>query len=159
LSQPDDVPDPTNRTVKLFWCDKRGQFKDCSGKINVGTNPVIGSPPTSPVAKALKTKFVGYEFSVPILANQSVSKFWFEVTDATNSTPVVHDNGGKGYVIQQDEIIYVPWLSTKEFTPGPNGSPVLLANNYTFVAGVSGTFSILVPCVRLINFNTGPKRK
>jgi len=89
------------------------------------------------VATALKTKFIGYEFAVPILANQSVSKFWFEVDDGTGSTPVVHDNGGKGYVFQQDEIIYVPWLSTKGVTPNVNGT---LGNSYTIVAGVSGSF-------------------
>jgi len=91
------------------------------------------------VAKAKKTKFLGYEFAVPIFANQSVSKFWFEVNEGNGSAPVVYDNGGKGYVIPQDEVIYVPWLSTKQFTSDGTG---LVSNGFTIVAGVSGFSSI-----------------
>jgi hypothetical protein len=46
-------------------------------------------PSITPVAKVAKTKFVRYEFAVPILANQSFSKFWFEFSDANSSTPVI----------------------------------------------------------------------
>jgi hypothetical protein len=67
--------------IKLLWCDKRGEFKDCSGQINVGANPIVGTPPTLPVAEAKKTKFLGYGFAVPTFANQSVSKFWFAVNE------------------------------------------------------------------------------
>ncbi|KIM38450.1 hypothetical protein M413DRAFT_241815 [Hebeloma cylindrosporum] len=133
LSHADDVPDPTNRTVNLLWCDKRGENKDCSGKINVATNPVVGTPPTSPLAKAKKTKFLGYDFAVPILANQSVSKFWFEVNEGNGSAPIVHDNGGDGYIFPQDEVIYVPWLSTRAFKADGAG---LVSNGFTIVAGI-----------------------
>jgi len=89
------------------------------------------------VAKAKKTKFLGYDFAVPIFANQSVSKFWFEVNEGNESAPIVYDNGGKGYVFQQDEVIYVPWLSTKHLTSDGTG---LVSNGFTIVAGVSGGF-------------------
>ena len=91
------------------------------------------------MAKAKKTKFLGYEFAVPIFANQSVSKFWFEVSEGNGSALIVYDNGGKGYVIPQDEVIYVPWLSTKQFASDGTG---LVSNGFTIVAGVSGFSSI-----------------
>ena len=89
------------------------------------------------MAKAKKTKFLGYDFAVPILANQSVSKFWFEVNEGNGAAPVVYDNSGKGYVFPQDEVIYVPWLSTKHFTADGAG---LVSNGFSIVAGVSGFF-------------------
>ena len=91
------------------------------------------------MAKAKKTKFLGYDFAVPIFANQSVSKFWFEVNEGNGSALIVYDNGGKGYVIPQDEVIYVPWLSTKQFASDGTG---LVSNGFTIVAGVSGFSSI-----------------
>lgn len=90
----------------------------------------------------MKIKFFGYDFAVPIFANQSVSKFWFEVNEGNGSAPIIYDNGGNGYVIPQDEVIYVPWLSTKQFTADSTG---LVSNSFTIVAGVSEVFSILKP--------------
>jgi hypothetical protein len=63
----------------------------------------------------MKTKFLG-DFAVPIFANQSVSEFWFEVNEENGSAPIGYDDSGKGYIFPQDEVIYVPWLSTKQFT-------------------------------------------
>ena len=62
----------------------------CSGVISEGiqglfwkhgTNLIFGTPPTFLVAKAKKAQFLGYQFAVPIFANQSVSKFWFEFNE------------------------------------------------------------------------------
>ena len=62
----------------------------CSGVISEGiqglfwkhgTNLIVGTPPTFPVAKTKKAQFLGYQFAVPIFANQSVSKFWFEFNE------------------------------------------------------------------------------
>jgi hypothetical protein len=115
-----------------------GRFlKDFSGKIKVRRNPVVGIMPTSPAAKAKKTKFLGYDFAVPIFTNQSVSKLWFEVNEENGSAPIVYDNDGQGYIIPQGEVIYVPWLSTKHFTSDGTG---LVSNGFTIVAGVSWFF-------------------
>jgi len=43
---------------------------------------------------------------VPIDPSASISNFWFEASDGT-----VYNNGGKGYVIDQDQVLFVPALS------------------------------------------------
>lgn len=73
----------------------RGEFKDCFGKINVGTSPIVGAPPT----------FLGYNVAVAVSANHSVSRFWLEFNEGKGSAPIVHDNGGKCCVIPQHEVI------------------------------------------------------
>ena len=130
-------PIPRTGRLNCSGGDKRGEFKNCSRKINIGTNSVVGTPPTSPVAKA-KIRFLGYEFAVPIFANRSVSQF--EVNEGNESAPIVYDNDGKGYVIPQGEVIYLPWLSTEQFTSDGTG---LVSNGFTVVAGVNGFYSIL----------------
>ncbi|KDR70797.1 hypothetical protein GALMADRAFT_102888 [Galerina marginata CBS 339.88] len=108
LSQPttSNASTPTNRQVKLFWCDKRGQLKDCANTTNVASSPANPSVEVSPLTESQKTTFIAYQFSVPILANRSVSKFWFQVDEGDGSAPIIHDNAGHGYILPQDEIIY-----------------------------------------------------
>ena len=43
---------------------------------------------------------------MPIDPSASISNFWFEASDGT-----VYNNGGKGYVIDQDQVLFVPALS------------------------------------------------
>ncbi len=81
----------------------------------------------SPISDALDTHFSTYEFRAP-LTNASVSNFWFEVTDLTTQETVVQNNGGGGYVIEQDTLIYSPDLSTTS----QDGD----TTNYNLVAGV-----------------------
>ena len=107
----------------------------------MASRPACGSFPSTTVTRRLGVDLLKYEFAVPIRASESVGKFWFEVDEGGGSTPVVLDNGDGGYVLEADEIIYVPWFSTVRAN-GPNPDP--LSFDLTFVAGVgTSLFSIL----------------
>ncbi|KAE9393314.1 heme peroxidase [Gymnopus androsaceus JB14] len=43
-----------------------------------------------------------YLFNATINSTSSISKFWFEINNNDGSDPVVVDNGGSGFVIEQD---------------------------------------------------------
>ena len=118
------LPPNSNTTkpmsVKLFWCDKRGEFADCAQNMaTVATEFKLLPRSGSPLANTMSLVMQGYEFAVPIYANQSVSKFWFEVDDYNgNGTNMVkYDNDGKGYVLPQDVVIFNPYLSTQKYSP------------------------------------------
>jgi len=108
--------------------------------MNIASRPACGSFPSTTVTRRLGVDLLKYDFAVPIVASESVGKFWFEVDEGDGSTPVVLDNGDGGYVLEADEIIYVPWFSTVRAN-GPNPEP--LSFDLTFVAGV-GTFYFIL---------------
>jgi hypothetical protein len=119
----------------MLWCNKRGESKDCSGgRINRATRPACGSFPSTAVTRRLGVDLLRYEFAAPILARESVGKFWFEVDEGDGSTPMVLVNGDGGYVLETDEIIYVPWFSTVKANGQNPQSPSF---DLIFVAGVS----------------------
>ena len=99
--------------MKILWCNKRGEFRDCSGgRINIASRSACGSFPSTTVTRRLEVDLLKYEFAAPILARKSVGKFWFEVDKGDGSTSMILHNGDGGYVSETDEIIYVPWFST-----------------------------------------------
>lgn len=116
--------------MTLFWCDRRGANADCAGNnTNSATGPSISFLGIqSPIANSLDTHFSTFEFRAPI-TDASVSKFWFEVADLNGGGTVVQDNGGNGFVVDQDTLIFAPALSTIQ-----TGSTL----TYKIVAGVSG---------------------
>jgi len=64
------------------------------------------------VIQNLGISFLTYNFVVPIDAAQSISKFWFEVDEKDGSKVTPYTNGGSDYVIDQDQVFFVPMLST-----------------------------------------------
>lgn len=52
--------------------------------------------------------FTHHRFVVPINEAESISMFWFTIDEGDGTKPTVHDNGGGGYPVQQDSILYVP---------------------------------------------------
>jgi len=130
--------DPTKpMSVKLYWCDKRGEFANCAhNTATVATEYRFWQPgssgPPNPLAQRMSLVMQGYEFAVPIHANQSVSKFWFEVNGNGNGAHTAkYDNGGKGYVLPQDVVIFTPFLSNQTST----------STEFFLVAGVSASRS------------------
>ncbi|KDR77718.1 hypothetical protein GALMADRAFT_95393 [Galerina marginata CBS 339.88] len=122
--------------VQMFWCDSRGVFKNCNRVTNVASLPFLDEPSTSPLTDSLNIQLVLYRFKVQISASRSVSKFWFEIDGA------IHNNGGNGYPIGQDEIIFVPSLGSvdpKFLQPDPANPSEFLPRNYNLVFGVSVT--------------------
>ncbi|KAF8185395.1 heme peroxidase [Pholiota molesta] len=134
LSRSADKPVPEGRTISLFWCDRRGQFQDCAGdsaKVAsnfTATGALVSSPLLVPANIALDT----YGISVPITANQSIGKFWFVLDDHDGSGPQTLDNGGDGYLFQQDGVISVYELGSSTVI----GAGSLQKQNFTFVTGI-----------------------
>jgi hypothetical protein len=103
-----------NRNVTMLWCDKRGDNANCVGKKTsaaLSLSKLAEDPNISPVTQDLGFSFINYNFVVPIASNASISKFWFQVDEKDGSTATTYDNGGSGYVIDQDNVLFVPTLS------------------------------------------------
>ncbi|KAH6908314.1 heme peroxidase, partial [Coprinopsis sp. MPI-PUGE-AT-0042] len=104
---------PRTRVVTMFWCDRYGPNKDCeeSSRTSVFVKKLAEDPNISPVTMNQGWMFNSYDFVVPINATQSVSKFWFEVDEKDGSRATVYNNEGADYVVDQDEILFMPMLS------------------------------------------------
>ncbi|KAF7349267.1 Peroxidase [Mycena sanguinolenta] len=98
-------------TVKMYWCDRYGSAANCSGNVQRFAASGGSQAVSSPVTTAMGITLEKYSFVVPVNASQSISKFWF-VVDYGNGTTVTADNGGTDYVIDQDEVLWVPSMST-----------------------------------------------
>lgn len=79
-----------------------------------------------------------------------MSKFWFTVDEKDGNSPTAYKNGGDGYPLAQDQLLFVPSLSHNTLVQNSSlvarggGSPVTgLVNQYTIVAAVSSYFDIL----------------
>jgi len=146
LLQTIGAPINKNRTVTMLWCDRYGDAQNCKGntRSSLPAGTVNEDPNMSPITRRQNFSFINYNFIVPIDSTASISKFWFEVDEKNGSTPSVYNNGGDGYVVAQDQLLFVPMLSHQDLsdapTPqrrggsGPTG--VTYFNVYTIVAAV-----------------------
>lgn len=85
----------------------------------------------SPVTSQLNISFTTYNFVVPVAPEDSLARFWFEV-NGDDSGKVTYDNGGGGYALAQDTILFVPSLSHADFKTVPG----LAISMYHLVAAV-----------------------
>ncbi|KAF4614474.1 hypothetical protein D9613_002681 [Agrocybe pediades] len=114
LTQPINQTANANRNVTLFWCDKNGDNKNCAGGKTNSALPVkklSDDPNVSPITLNMGLYFINYNYIVPIDTAASITKFWFQVDENDGSKPTTYDNGGNGYVIDQDQVLFVPMLS------------------------------------------------
>lgn len=98
----------------MLWCDKRGDNANCVGKKTnaaLSLSKLAEDPNISPITQDLGYSFINYNFVVPISSNASISKFWFQVDEKDGKPATTYDNGGAGYVIDQDNVLFVPTLS------------------------------------------------
>lgn len=125
----------------MFWCDRYGDAKDCSGYTNVAFSATHSrdTPGISPITQRLGYYFLNYQFVVNIEPSSSISFFWFESDEHDGSTPKIVDNGGMGYRLQQDRILYVPMSSSLDFKGNDETSKV-----YQIVAAVSSLTSMTI---------------
>ncbi|KAF8825910.1 hypothetical protein HHX47_DHR6000701 [Lentinula edodes] len=91
-----------SRTVTMLWVDRQGSSCPPIGC----TSPSIS---TQQVVFSLIGNLQGltgtrYSFNATINASTSISKFWFEINENDGSDPIVVDNGGSGFVIEQDSV-------------------------------------------------------
>ncbi|KAF7346048.1 Peroxidase [Mycena sanguinolenta] len=92
----------TARQVTLHWAD-RDSTTCASGTCSA--SPTNSALVTTPLVGALGLSPIKYTFSTPI-ADTSIGTFWFEVDGQ------VENNGGSGYAIEQDRVLFVPGRST-----------------------------------------------
>jgi hypothetical protein len=126
-----------NRNVTMLWCDKYGDNQNCAGKTNTAlpVSKLTDDPNLSPVTLALGYQFLEYNYVVPINSNASITKFWFKVDEMDGSTPTVYNNGGSGYVIDQDQVLFVPTLSHQDVVANAT-NPTVFTRVYTLVVAV-----------------------
>ncbi|KIK56946.1 hypothetical protein GYMLUDRAFT_229967 [Collybiopsis luxurians FD-317 M1] len=94
--------DNPSRTVTLLWADRQGSFcppAGCSQQSN-GTQSVLFTI----IGQMQGVTALRYPFNATINATSSISKFWFEVNENDGSEPIIVDNGGVGFVIEQDSV-------------------------------------------------------
>ncbi|KAJ7695493.1 heme peroxidase [Mycena rosella] len=121
------IQSSTSTTVKMYWCDRYGDAANCTSGLKRFAAPGSSSTVASPTSNAMNVTLKKYQFVVPIDASQSVAKFWF-VVDYGNGTTLVADNGGGDYVVDQDDVLWVPRLSTaKSVLTGQSGTLVTAA--------------------------------
>ncbi|KAJ7136023.1 heme peroxidase [Mycena epipterygia] len=108
-------------SVSMCWCDRYGSAANCKSGLKRFAAPGGSSTVSSPVSTAMGVTLKKYQFVVPIDASQSISKFWF-VVDYGNGTTSVADNGGSDYVVEQDDVLWVPTMSKgKSVLTGASG--------------------------------------
>ena len=89
------------RVVTLFWQDREATTGG-SSNANTGMFPIAGN------AMLKKRGIGGYNlanFNVTVNITNSISKFWFEVDEGDGSKPIVVDDDGAGFPLQ-DELLF-----------------------------------------------------
>jgi len=129
------------RTVTMLWCDNYGSEANCNGhtKTALPATTINEDPNLSPVTQNMGLSFINYNFVVPINVSQSVSKFWFSVDEHDGSHATVYNNGGDFYMLPQDQVIFVPTMSSMVAVQNnSNSAAPTFTKSFTLVAGVRG---------------------
>jgi hypothetical protein len=145
----------------MYWCSAYGSNKNCANQAYSAlpaSNATADSNHISPVTVSLGYTFVHYQFVVPIDSSASISKFWFEVDDKNGKGVTAYKNGGSGYVMDQDQVLFVDTLSHSDFVAassvsarsipklhrrggGPLGPAVAQDKVYSLVVAVKSSFA------------------
>ncbi|KAF9014093.1 L-ascorbate oxidase [Cyathus striatus] len=146
LTQPTNQTVNKNRTVRMLWCDRYGDAKDCAGGETRYSSPATTTSDDSTIAPIIQTMGVGflnYKFVVPLDSAASISKFWFEVDEGDGSSATAYNNEGDFYVVDQDQVIFLPTLSSMTSISNSTDPKVYTNRNgetftkvYTVVAAV-----------------------
>ncbi|KAE9382582.1 heme peroxidase, partial [Gymnopus androsaceus JB14] len=91
-------------TITMLWADREGSccpFTGCSVPSS-SSREVFFSPLAQLLAPGLTPEI--YFFNATINATCSISDFWFEINVNIGSEPLVVDNGGGGFVIEQTSL-------------------------------------------------------
>ncbi|KAJ3906338.1 heme peroxidase [Lentinula edodes] len=91
-----------SRTVTMLWVDRQGSSCPPIGctSLSISTQQVVFSL----IGNLQGLTGTRYSFNATINASTSISKFWFEINENDGSDPIVVDNGGSGFVIEQDSV-------------------------------------------------------
>ncbi|KAJ7303827.1 heme peroxidase [Mycena albidolilacea] len=96
-----------NRTVTLFWKERTGKFCPDAGCSSGSFQVDSEAASLLATLKGVNT-FKFYRFNAAIDLATSISHFWFEVNNNDGSTPLIVDNQGKNFVIDQDVLLFDP---------------------------------------------------
>ncbi|KAJ3760046.1 heme peroxidase [Lentinula raphanica] len=105
ISEPFDyvvMGENPNRTVSMFWADRQGSSCPSTGcTVSSTDNQQVFFSVIGNIQGLSATRYL---FNATINPATSISKFWFEVNENDGSDVIVVDNGGSGFVIEQDSI-------------------------------------------------------
>ncbi|KAK7040204.1 hypothetical protein VNI00_010010 [Paramarasmius palmivorus] len=92
------------RTVSMFWNDRKGSVCGASG---CSVQPQSSREATLTYLTNMRGINGGtnYLFNATVNITSSISRFWFEVDENDGSAPVIVDNGGTGFEIDQDAVL------------------------------------------------------
>ncbi|KAK7045468.1 hypothetical protein VNI00_007721 [Paramarasmius palmivorus] len=153
LVNPADNP---QRTITLFWTDRRSPATCPSTGCSVqsaSVQRITGSDVNTIFPSGFDLRGITafrYSFQADINPTSSIAKFWFEIDEHDGSPKTVLDNGGNGYPIDQDEVLYDPLRSTL-FT-GSSGSREIVT-----IAVKTNSGSPAVTLTTLNPFTAGPQ--
>ncbi|EEB91335.1 hypothetical protein MPER_10319 [Moniliophthora perniciosa FA553] len=118
------------RRVTLFWADRQGSV---CGTLGCSVQPESSRRAGFTYLTRMRgiTEGTQYTFSAKVNMTSSISKFWFEIDEGDGSGPIVVDNAGSGYVIDQDTVLLDLGRSKRIFTPD-------FSNPINFVVAVRG---------------------
>ncbi|TFK30217.1 L-ascorbate oxidase [Coprinopsis marcescibilis] len=156
VTQPIGAALNNDRVVTLFWCDKRGSNADCrqNSRSAVHVRRTNEDPNLSPVTFNLGTRFISYDFVVPISSSQSISKFWFEVDEKNGERATKINNDGLDYPIDQDEVFFVPMLSTVEVFSNGTDEKIYINRNQVEGEAFHRSYNLVVG----VRQDTNPER-
>ncbi|KAF6763396.1 heme peroxidase [Ephemerocybe angulata] len=95
-----------NRRVTLKWEDRAS-----GGQVHSAAPFDVSETLHSATAKQFGITPIHYWFNPTIDPTTSISRFWFEVDEGTGGQPDLYDNGGAGFPIAQDKVIWARDLS------------------------------------------------
>ncbi|KAK7041791.1 hypothetical protein VNI00_009080 [Paramarasmius palmivorus] len=139
-----------SRTVTLFWTDRRTPSTcpstGCTSA-SISAQRITGPDVNTIGASGFDLYGITawkYDFEAHINAASSIDKFWFEIDEHDGSSATVVNNGGSGYVITQDQMLFDPVRSALNVFPsapavmtitvairdGSGGSPQISVNTF-----------------------------
>ncbi|KAF5376350.1 hypothetical protein D9757_008645 [Collybiopsis confluens] len=98
--------DNPHRTVTLFWTDRQGSFCPPSIGCSIQSDLTQDGFQLSSIGPKQGFTASRYSFNATINLPTSISKFWFEVNenDGSKNPVTIVNNGGGGFVIEQDSL-------------------------------------------------------
>ncbi|KAJ7650874.1 heme peroxidase [Roridomyces roridus] len=101
------IDDGMNRTVKIFWKERTGSFCPSEG-CSVSSFQVNNVEASFLATLKGVQSFNEHSFNAFIDLATSISHFWFEVDNNDGSAPIIVENHGTNFTIDQDVLLFDP---------------------------------------------------
>ncbi|KAI3615679.1 l-ascorbate oxidase [Moniliophthora roreri] len=117
-----------SRTVTIFWTDRNAPSTcpstGCTSA-SVSARRITGPDVNTIGASGFDLYGITawkYEFEAHINAASSIDKFWFEIDEHDGSPKTMVNNGGSGYEIENDQVLFDPVRSAFHVFPKCTGN-------------------------------------